>query len=103
MVYHHQQPDQDQDLISSRTFALGLIGIASLYVFFMICQAYKNNGKNLNIQPDQNRYYEYTSEYEYETISYDFKPYQSQTTDSQGDKNQHRGFRYNESILNSVE
>ena len=82
----HNQHEND-DIISSRTFALGLITIASLYVFFMICQAYKQNGQRVMQAPDPNRFYEYTSEYEYETISYDFKPYQSQTTDSQGDKN----------------
>lgn len=42
-------------------------------------------------------YEEFTSEYEYETESYDFGPYQSQQNDNGSEG---RGFAYNQSIGN---
>jgi len=79
-------------MISSRTIALFLIGVASLYVFIMICQAYRNNKK------ERARDYKFESTYEYETMSYDFKQYNCYENDSNT-----RGFEYNESICNSIE
>ena len=69
------QESEENGIFSSRSFALGLIGIASLYVLVMICQAYKTNMNR--IHDEEYEYDEYTSEYEYETESYDFGPYQS--------------------------
>ena len=67
--------DDDDGLYSSRSFALALIGIASLYVLVMICQAYKNNQNRVDLS-ESDQYEIYGSEYyEYETQSYDFGPY----------------------------
>ena len=88
--------EDDDGLYSSRSFALALIGIASLYVLVMICQAYKNNQNRMD-GSESDPYEIYGSEYyEYETYSYDFDPYQSAgTNDNVGVK---RGFNYNSSI-----
>ena len=43
---------------------------------------------------------EFESEYEYQSVSYDFSKYQSQESE---DRSAARGFRYNESIGNSRE
>ena len=67
--------EDDDGLYSSRSFALALIGIASLYVLVMICQAYKNNQNRMD-GSESDPYEIYGSEYyEYETYSYDFDPY----------------------------
>ena len=88
--------DDDDGLYSSRSFALALIGIASLYVLVMICQAYKNNQNRVDLS-ESDQYEIYGSEYyEYETQSYDFAPYQSAgTNDVVGVQ---REFNYNQSI-----
>jgi hypothetical protein len=66
------QPQQDDEgLYSSRSFALGLIGIASLYVLIMICQAYKSNQLRMNLSDSEHQYIG-SGYYEYETESYDF-------------------------------
>ncbi len=67
--------DDSKSLFSGQVFALVLIGIASLYVLLMICQAYLNNRANLVSDS-------YASDYEYLTESYDFRPYQSLDTDN---------------------
>ena len=86
--------EADNSILSSRTFALGLIGIASLYVLVMICQAYKTNMNGLHDEDDEEMY---ASEYEYVTESYDFAPYQSQENENASEA---RGFTYNQSIGN---
>mmetsp|Transcript_14794 Transcript_14794/g.25167 ORF Transcript_14794/g.25167 Transcript_14794/m.25167 type:complete len:87 (-) Transcript_14794:351-611(-) len=35
--------------VNSRVFAIFLIAMASLYVFIMICQAYRNNLRRMNL------------------------------------------------------
>ena len=98
-----QQPAPGQDdegLYSSRSFALGLIGIASLYVLIMICQAYKSNQLRMILSDSQGELIG-SGYYEYETESYDFDQYQSQGTDNNRMLN--RGFQYNESIGASSE
>ena len=76
-------------LLTSRLFALILIASASLYVLVMICQAVKSQqGKLVST--------EYESEYQYQTESYDFRPYQSLDTDN--GRSEARGFKYNQSI-----
>ena len=65
----------------------------------MICQAYKSNLNRLNLS-DSDQYEVYNSEYyEYETESYDFRPYQS--ADEGGNVGVERGFNYNSSINGS--
>ena len=39
--YNKMEEDHQDNLLSSRTFALSLIGIASFYILVMICQGYK--------------------------------------------------------------
>jgi|TARA_B110001450_G_C17232825_1_gene324203 hypothetical protein len=78
-------------------FALALIGVASLYVLIMVCQAYRNNDKKKKLKEEQQ---EFESEYEYQSVSYDFSKYQSQESE---DRSAARGFRYNSSIENSRE
>lgn len=53
---------EEDGILKSRAFALFLIGVASLYVFVMICQAYKTNRVQLH-----NFSSEYESEYTYAT------------------------------------
>ena len=60
--------NEESDVVNSRAFALGLIVIASLYVLIMICQAYQNNMNKLGDDYKD-------SSYQYETESYDFRPY----------------------------
>ena len=96
-----QSPSPEDDgLYSSRSFALALIGIASLYVFIMICQAYKSNQLRMSLSETDEQFLgsEY---YEYETESYDFDQYQSQGPDNNGMII--RGFQYNTSIGASSE
>lgn len=88
--------EDDQDsVVNSRTFALALIGIASLYVFIMIYKAYQENKRRL--QDEGFMGLEYTTTYIYETESYDFRPYQSANSADEG-RGIVRGFKYNESI-----
>jgi len=69
MDMRNEEEDED-GLFSSQSIAFGLIGIASLYLLIMICKASRN-------QEIMDR--EYNSEYyEYVTMSYDYKPYQSE-------------------------
>ena len=81
-------------------FALALIGVASLYVLIMICQAYRNNNYKKK-QKENMQHDEIESEYEYQTVSYDFSKYQSQS--SEENRSAARGFRYNESIGESID
>ena len=60
--------DNKHQIFSGRIFALILIGIASLYLLIMICQAYVNNRQLLMSSL-------YESDYDYQTESYDFRPY----------------------------
>jgi len=83
-----QDGEKASKLFSGRIFALVLIGIASLYVLIMICQAYLSNKESM-----MNMSEEYPSEYEYQTESYDFRPYESMDT-----ANNKAGFKYNMSI-----
>lgn len=71
-----QTSQDDEGLYSSRSFALGLIGIASLYVLIMICQAYKSNQLRMNLSDSQEEFIG-SDYYEYETESYDFDQYRS--------------------------
>jgi hypothetical protein len=77
--------------MSSRYFALCLIGIASIYVLIMICQAYSTNMLKMNLTESVESGYEY--EYEYQTESYDFRQYQSHDTET--GRSDARGFKYN--------
>ena len=95
----HDDEPQPEGIITSRKFALSLIGIASLYILIMICQASRNNLNQINMSATMN---EYGSEYyTYETESYDFQQYQSQGSSYY--RMQTRGFKYNESIGGSVQ
>jgi hypothetical protein len=88
------QDSDDRGMFDSRTFALGLISIASLYVLIMIIQAYRNN------QNDPNQfdvYIDQSDSYMYETASYDYRPYQSMN----GHPAVKGDFSYNKSIDNS--
>ena len=67
-------------MLSSRSFALCLTGIASIYVLIMICQAYTSNKIKMNLTESVESGYEY--EYQYQTESYDFRPYQSHDTET---------------------
>ena len=60
-------------MYSSRSFAIGLIGIASCYLVVMICKAYRrmNDPEDGSYANDSASYY-----YDYGS-SYDFQPYQS--------------------------
>lgn len=59
-------------MYSSRSFAIGLVGIASCYLFIMICKAYKRMN-----EPDEGSYADESITYYYDTESYDFLQYQS--------------------------
>lgn len=74
---------------------MSLIGMASIYVFFMIYSAYKS--KRAQLESTISSDYDY--EYQYQTESYDFGPYQSYN--SEGDRSLKRGFCYNKSIASS--
>mmetsp|Transcript_14394 Transcript_14394/g.24530 ORF Transcript_14394/g.24530 Transcript_14394/m.24530 type:complete len:108 (+) Transcript_14394:242-565(+) len=92
--------EDEKGFLTSRAFALGLIGIASLYVLVMICQAYSQNMSRVHHNGFTDRFIAPSSDYyEYETESYDFRPYQSIGTD--GERSIQRGFHYNESIKGS--
>ena len=47
MSSESQMGSEDDSMINSRTFALALIGIASLYVFIMIYRAYQENKRRM--------------------------------------------------------
>ena len=64
-----KQTNTDESILTSRSFALTLIVIASLYIIVMICQAQKGN---MNLDHSRGSV-DYT--YEYETESYDFEKY----------------------------
>lgn len=90
-------PEED-GIFSSRTFAIGLICIASLYIFIMIFKAYRQ----LNRSEDSSKASGMSDDYyEYMTESYDFQNYQSQDEEEEL-RNLERGFNYNESISGSV-
>ena len=50
------QNNNENDIWNSRGFALILIGLASVYVLIMICQAYKTNMDRMNILSEQDVY-----------------------------------------------
>lgn len=58
-------------MITSRIFAISLVAIASLYVIIMIYKAYKNVNSDGDESTNASEYYEYVS------MSYDYRPYQS--------------------------
>jgi hypothetical protein len=65
----------DQEgVFSTRTFAIGLICIASLYIFVMIFKAYRQLNRS---ESSSRASYMSDDYYEYMTESYDFKNYQS--------------------------
>ena len=65
-------------MIDSRTIALVIIGLASIFVVFMIVQTFKNNLRGMTDDAHyQNFDLESSYEYQYDTLSYDFRPYQS--------------------------
>ena len=82
------QDRNNHGFLTSKVFALVLIGVASLYVLIMICQALKSNTDKLMARST-----EYDSEYQYQTESYDFRPYQS--LDTEHGRSEARGFQYN--------
>ena len=69
MQYQQKRDDDDSDegMFSSRSFAIGLVGIASCYLVVMICKAYKRmNEEDTYDYDDSITYY-------YDTESYDFQ------------------------------
>ena len=83
-------------MIDGRTISLVIIGLASIFVVFMIVQTFKNNLRGINDDAHyQNFDLESSYEYQYDTLSYDFRPYQSQDIDNGSEA---RGFRYNQTI-----
>jgi hypothetical protein len=58
-------------VITSRIFAISLVAIAFLYVIIMIYKAYKNVNSDQDESTNASEYYEYVS------MSYDYRPYQS--------------------------
>lgn len=61
-----EEDESDDGMYSSRSFAIGLVGIASCYLVVMICKAYRK------INEDAGSYDEETITYYYDTESYDF-------------------------------
>jgi hypothetical protein len=87
-----------EGIFSTFTFAIGLICIASLYIFIMIFKAYRQ----VNSTDDSSKASGISDDYyEYMTESYDFQNYQSQN-EEEGLRNLDRGFNYNESIVGSA-
>ena len=96
MSGNHPQASEKPSGLDSRSFALSLIVIASLYVLFMICKAYKNS-----VDDDSQSDFvgqQYSNSYEYVTPSYDFEQYQSHDDHAQIK----REFQYNESLNDST-
>ena len=63
-------------MIDSRTIAIVIIGLVSIFVVFMIVQSFFK----ICMTDDahyQNFDLESSYEYQYDTLSYDFRPYQS--------------------------
>ena len=65
-----QEQDKDDGMYSSRSFAIGLIGIASCYLVVMICKAYKRMN-----DPEEDYTNDDSITYYYGTGSYDFSQY----------------------------
>ena len=61
--------ERPSPIFSGKLFALVLIGISSMYVIIMICQAYLTNKDKYDFETSRE------SEYDYLTESYDFKAY----------------------------
>ena len=85
-------------MFTSRSFAFSLVGIASCYLFIMICKAYQK----MSEQNDEYYDLEASLTYFYDTESYDFKPYESYTDELYPTRGIHRDFEYNKSIGSSV-
>ena len=63
-------------MIDSRTIALVIIGLGSIFVVFMIISTFRNNFSGLTDDTHyQNFDLESSYEYQYDTLSYDFRPY----------------------------
>ena len=66
-----EDDDDDEGMFSSRSFAIGLVGVASCYLVVMICKAYKRMSEEDNYEYDE------SITYYYDTESYDFNQYES--------------------------
>ena len=86
--------DDDEGMFSSRSFAIGLVGVASCYLVVMICKAYRR------MNEEDNYYGEESITYYYDTESYDFHQYETikSTDDQYARQGVARGFEYNKSI-----
>lgn len=86
----------DRGLFSSRSFAIGLVGVASCYLIIMICKAYRK------MSEEQEAAYELGESltYYYDTESYDWNQYESQD-DQYPTHGVHRDFDYNVTIGSS--
>ena len=84
--------DEDNDgMFSSRSFAIGLVGIASCYLIVMICKAYKR------MNEEEDSYIDESITYYYDTESYDFNQYES-ADEQNPTRGIYRNFEYNQTI-----
>ena len=85
---------RDTGIYSSRSFAIGLVGVASCYLLVMICKAYRR----LSIEQETANYgISESLTYYYDTESYDWNQYES-ADDQNATNGVKRDFEYNVSI-----
>jgi len=85
--------NNDEGMFSSRSFAIGLVGVASCYLVVMICKAYRR----MSEQEEDIYDFEESITYYYDTESYDFNQYES-ADEQNPNRGVYREFEYNQTI-----